>query len=201
MSVKSLIIIAGVSGVGKSTLIGRMKQDELPDLSAQLGILYPSLYSCYQGEQLNGQAKILDAQVILHYDFLYIASIQSDIRYLSDAVHTQTGITALTLCASADELQRRIYLRFCRTLRQFSFRPDTYKGKRLIRLYKTMNIYKDTQRTLSLYHSWSEGVLQEMSVDTHLILDCSGTKVGLAETYDLRVVAEILEQSKTYNPL
>ncbi len=201
MSVKSLIIIAGVSGVGKSTLIERIKQGELPDLSVQLGILSPSLYSCWQGEQLNGQAKTLDAQAILHYDFLYIASIQSDINCLPDAVNTQTDITVLTLCASVDELQRRIYLRFCRALRQFSFRPDTYRGKRLIRLYKTMNIYKNTHRTLSLYHSWSEGVLQEMRVDTHLILDCSGTKVGLAETYDLRIVAEILEQSKTYNTL
>lgn len=190
----SLIIIAGVSGVGKSTLIRRLCQGELPSLCAQLGMDSPCLYSCWAGRQLLKQPEILDAQVILHYDFLHIASLQTDIKYLPDVVHNRTSITVLTLCASADELQHRIQLRFYRALQQFSFRPDKFRGKRIIRLYKTRNLYKDTHRSLSLYRTWSEGLRQGVSVDNHLILDCSDTRIGLAEAYDLRTVAKILER-------
>ncbi len=71
MSAKSLIIIAGVSGVGKSSLIKKLTQGSLPDLGVQLGMDVSSHYCCCQGKGLLEQAESPDDKATLHYDFLY----------------------------------------------------------------------------------------------------------------------------------
>lgn len=195
MSAKHLIIIAGVSSAGKSSLITRLTQGSVPDLGVRLGMDSPSHFSYCNGKGLLEQTESLDDKVILHYDFLYLSSSQHDLRFLPDVVRNRANITVLTLCASAEELQYRMLFRFYRALRQFCFRPDTFKGKRLLRIYRTKNIYNDMDRILSFYRAWSEGLLQEMSIDKHLLLDSSVPDIGRAEVYNLRSVAEILEQA------
>ncbi len=98
-------------------------------------------------------------------------------------MHNRANITVLSLCASAEELQYRVNFRFYHALRQFCFRPDTFKGKRLLSIYRTKNVYKDIHRIFSFYRAWSEELLQEMSIDTHLLLDSLVPDVGLAEVY------------------
>jgi hypothetical protein len=112
VAVNRLLLIAGPSCSGKSTLIQRLCAGELPDVAARLRMGDPAAWQCLLPNDLTGfQGETLE-RVILHYDFLrpWIGGRTTD--YGAEGplqlAGTAAEVTLVTLWVSPEELHRRM---------------------------------------------------------------------------------------------
>ncbi len=116
MPIDRLLLVAGPSCSGKSTLIRRLCAGELPEVAARLGMEEPAAWQCLLPNDLAGIAGSGDeprGRVILHYDFLraWTGGRMPDFGAegpLQLAAATAARTTLVTLWVPPDELHRRM---------------------------------------------------------------------------------------------
>lgn len=109
MSVDRLLLVAGPSCAGKSTLIQRLYSGELPEVAARLRLGDVSAWRCMLLSDLPPAEPL--AQVMLHYDFLRPwtgGTPDSGAEELLRLAGSAAEVTLLTLWVPPEELHRRM---------------------------------------------------------------------------------------------
>jgi hypothetical protein len=105
-----LLLVAGPSCSGKSTLIQQLCDGELPQIAMQLRLGDPAAWHCVLPQDVSPDRKL--AQVILHYDFLRPWTGAGTPAYQEDEVlrlaRSAARMTLVTLWVPPDELRRRM---------------------------------------------------------------------------------------------
>jgi hypothetical protein len=110
MSLDRLLLVAGPSCSGKSTLIQRLYAGELPEVAARLGMEEPAAWQCLLPNDLAGIQDEPRGRVILHYDFLraWTGGRAPDFGAEGPLQLAAPRITLVTLWVPPDELHRRM---------------------------------------------------------------------------------------------
>jgi hypothetical protein len=111
-SVDHLLLVAGPSCSGKSTLIQQLCAGELPRIAAQLRLGDPAVWSCVLPRDLEALERETLQRMILHYDFLRPWTDGGTPAYEEDEVLRLAGaaaeVTLVTLWVPPDVLSRRM---------------------------------------------------------------------------------------------
>lgn len=109
MPIDRLLLVAGPSCAGKSTLIQRLYAGELPEIAARLRLGDVSAWYCALPKDLPA---VVDGKVLLHYDFLRPwtggQTPDYDAEELLRLARTASEVTLLTLWVPPAELHRRM---------------------------------------------------------------------------------------------
>ncbi len=186
IQVNKLLVIAGPSCVGKSTLIERLQEGKLPTISRQLKIGDPSLWTFAEWDfaETHGTAHtptLEISQLVLHYNFLRVLRRDARRRTHEEdpALHiltTSRDITFVTLWSSPDVLALRVKSRFeigTHTFRDFRTLRRTYHELRQQGFrYRTFlyRLYGNKQKLLERYDAWFAFCLKYNS-RAHWIVD------------------------------
>jgi hypothetical protein len=112
LSADRLLLVAGPSCSGKSTLIQQLCSGELPQIAAQLRLGDPAAWHCVLPQDVAAIDGTRLPQVILHYDFLRSWTGAGTPAYQEDGVLRVAGSAAevrlVTLWVPPDELRRRM---------------------------------------------------------------------------------------------
>ncbi len=107
-----LLLVAGPSCSGKSTLIQRLYAGELPEMAARLRLGDVSAWRCALPNDLNDLATVAAGKVLLHYDFLRPWTGGQTPDYGAEEplrlAGTAAEVTLLTLWVPPAELHRRM---------------------------------------------------------------------------------------------
>lgn len=186
--IKQLIVVAGPSCAGKTSLLTSIRQGRCDSLCAKLGISAPS--SCLQMqaveiEDLNEGT--LDT-VLVHFDFYTLDVPEGGYRVLSKLLDNADRVTILTLCARSESLVERNNKRLRKAigelLTSLLCNPKMLGRKiHLVRwLLKRHRIYKDPSVVASLYQKWADSI---GSCDaTHYWLDSDQVNILAARPYE-----------------
>jgi hypothetical protein len=112
LSTDRLLLVAGPSCSGKSTLIQQLCAGELPRVVAQLRLGDPAAWRCVLPQDVAALDGEQMERMILHYDFLRPWTGNGTPAYQEDDVLRLAGtaaeVTLVTLWVPPDELRRRI---------------------------------------------------------------------------------------------
>jgi hypothetical protein len=186
MPVERLLLVAGPSCSGKSTLIQRLYSGELPEIAARLRLGDVSAWSCALPNDLSADAS---GKVLLHYDFLRPWTGGRTPDYGADEplrlAATAAEVTLLTLWVPPAELYRRMaerrsaFLRallrgrpwdseILRTSRRTSARRSGPPPDRRRSLRKTWAIVRELRRLGEKVRSFRRGSEVEALYDSWL---------------------------------
>ena len=178
-----LVIIAGPIAVGKSTLLERLRQGDVPHLCGQLGIDLPSSYLYLDAVELLQVRQSSVDRLVLHYDFLSQYSPRGGFAHLSDLIGRACSVIVLTLCTSSEVLFQRTTSRLTKTFASFLCGFGTHRAKKLLGQWRTRETYRSASNLFALYEEWSE-FIEECSVAKHLILDQASSSVTMTRPYE-----------------
>lgn len=173
LEIKTLLIIAGVSCVGKSLLIEKMKQnmmfEHLPNLkissTAQYidsGFLKRSLPNLYADE------------VIIHFDFMHHALVhQAGFQALSTLMKYSQKITVLSLCSSSQLISQRHYLRLQETLKQATpeQKDQLFFNYHVLYFRYKQTIFENPTQVSNYYVKWADFLSSTHTPENHFLLD------------------------------
>jgi hypothetical protein len=179
--IDQLVIIAGPSAVGKTTILNKIKSGEAPNLCDQLSIDLPSSYRYIEGRELYTIRGLSIDRLILHYDFMYQYAPISGFNYLTELINHSNHISVLTLYTSSDILLQRI---ISRLVKQKSLHPP--HATKIDHLQKIYNIYKHPYLIIELFEKWSTAIDKHCRVN-HLMLNSHGV-INSASSYNNEII-------------
>lgn len=183
-NIRRLIIVAGPSCAGKTTLINRLRKGELPLLQKNLKML--DLHGWYYKDAWQLKTFFAEGPIdlILHYDILRLMdkNIQSyDIDPVFHVLQTAREVMVLTLWECPETLLQRCRQRqwknFC-NLKKGKFR---YFFKRFKRLNRKSGLYKNPKAMAQWYKRWFDFCLEVDSLQ-HVIVQSHNPEEILAFT-------------------
>jgi SAM-dependent methyltransferase len=146
-----LIVVAGPTSSGKSTLIEELRGDAQPEIAAHAGIDSGAQWPCAGSKQLSTFSEPQLPRLLFHYDFLrpYLRSAKVHARDEGlDVLESAKRVTTLTLWCSPAQLREQ--------LRRGEIAPKTllgrYFGLRRHRLLEEE--YADPERLREHYRRW-----------------------------------------------
>lgn len=187
-----LFIVGGPSTVGKSTLLNKIRQGEVPNLCDQLSIELPSSYLYLDASELLKAQHSPVNRLVLHYDFVHQYSPKIGFPYLSDLINRSCNVNVLTLCTSSCLLSQRITSRLMKALFSYLRRPNLHNIRKINRLWTRRKLFRSTTKLFAIYNDWFE-FIEECGVTEHLILDPSGSIVRAARLCDGNEVKYLLK--------
>lgn len=192
LRIKQLVIIAGPSAIGKSTLLEEIREGDASHLSEQLNIDLSSSYLYLDAMMLSEVNMSSVDRLILHYDFIHQYRSEDGFAYLSDLVTKSHNIVTVTLYTSNTILHKRITSRLIKAFLSFLHRPSPSKIRTIFKLWKKKQLYKNTSKLLSHYNIWSE-FMKECGVVHHLMLDNCNSRVTGARPYCQDTIKVLME--------
>jgi len=177
----NLILIAGMSGVGKTTLIEKIKQGEYPVLSDQLGMCDTSSWSDHQAYQAVNMDLSNVGNLIVHYDIHARFSERTRMfDYCEELFCNFECINVVTLIASQEVLVERQKGRLYRKIAlyfKYLFKSSDEE------LYKKVTV-SEIFRILKKVRAYKKGIshqrddrwltyISQLSVDNHYVINCS----------------------------
>ena len=184
---KKLVIVAGPSAVGKSTLFDNLLQGNLIQLQEQLGIEKTSSFISLDAQFLPKVTESFIDRLILHYDILYRYSTTGDFSYISDLISNSKNVAVLTLCARYKTLSKRFNRRVIRASALFLVKPGKQRAKKMFTKWNRRLTYFTLSNLFHSYGKWSE-LMRDQSVETHLLLDPAGPDVTIGKPFDISEV-------------
>ncbi len=179
MQCDQLLIIAGPTCAGKSTLIERLREGNLPSISETLHIEHPSRWKTITAINMESYSAPDIDRLILHYDIVY--RLRSIRHYGEDSalsvIASPNLIKIVTLWATAEILISRLKARRIQVIREslISMRPFRIYGAlhrwRIISslLFKLNN---NPDYLESVYNNWFD-YCEEIKAESHLLINCS----------------------------
>ena len=183
MQINKLIIVSGVSGVGKTTLINKLSQGEYPDIQNKLGIERSSslcIKSLRNLQEMNNLNDLNAEFLVVHLDIYYQFEVcKNDFLFISNLINKSSSTTVLTLYTSQKILQKRISKRILNNLFTIKSRyKDFIRGIAIYKKIKKLIFYKNGLKLLNLYAVWFE-LIQHKDISTHLVVDSSKELITL----------------------
>ena len=145
--INHLVVVAGPTSSGKSTLIKAMMSNQLPELAASLGI---ENVKGWLATDANAVAELIDRDVdglILHYDFLMPYRRRTRSYYDDKAFHLLEAareVSFVTLWTPPPRLERQLLKGELRS-------PQRRRKDRHL-----LHIYRQPSEVLKFYHDWFE---------------------------------------------
>jgi ABC-type phosphate/phosphonate transport system ATPase subunit len=155
LKINKLIVIAGLSRAGKSTLITQLNNGELNKLSEKLDFdpSYQFLHAI-EVDQLN---QTVD-KLVIHYDLFARFSKQTGFDSLDKLMTSAKQITILTLCASSNTLIERMdltLLKLLNLLQDNSKKPPYEDQLPLINKLRARMITQQYYKINKPFHSYT----------------------------------------------
>ncbi len=178
MCVNQLLMIAGPSGVGKTTLIERLQEGNLPSLCEKLELGDTALWKYVTIKELLTITDSMVDQMLLEYNLnrvwkSYAAYGYIDERHLQ-ILDTSKEIILITLWASPETLRHRIITRTVKGLFwTFGLNSIHLKLHILRSFHKTRKryrLYKNPHYVYSLYSEWFT-FCKRRKLKAHWIID------------------------------
>jgi Predicted GTPases len=146
-----LVVVAGPTAAGKSTLIEKLRRNEVPEIAQKVGIDDGAAWTTTEAHKLISLTEPFVDKLLFHYDFLrpYLRSAKVPQRDEAlDLLDTAEHRTFLTIWRPPQMLREQ--------LQKSEIAPKTkngvYRGhKRHLRLYKE---YEDPARVRAHYQNW-----------------------------------------------
>lgn len=173
-----LIVIAGPSCSGKSTLIAALQRGELPELQKALEIEDPLDWAYVHALGLPQLSGMYAEKLVLHYDFKAQQS-PNGYRFLAGLLRNSDNAVFLTLQVKSEVLMKRNWSRLILVMGIFIRRPrDPLRlARRLRNLARRHLLYRNPHAVTDLYGRWF-GFCSACGDHMHWVLDASGEKVG-----------------------
>lgn len=153
--INRLIVIAGLSCSGKSTLIAALQRGELPALQQVLAMGDPLDWAYVQACDLPALKGMYARQLVLHYDIQAQRAVNG-YRFIAGLLSNTDQAAFLTLHASPEILVARNWYRL-KEIAQTCVRQPQYRRQFLPRLRNVLNryfIYRNRQAVTHLYSRW-----------------------------------------------
>ena len=172
MHVKQLIIVAGPSCVGKTTLVKRIQEGGATSLSEQLGIDDPYSWNYVEAAQLSKVSESFVERMIVLY------GIKPYFREVNESVlgilNTSDELTILTLFAPAQVLLQRMKRRDFPRLLSLISRGRFRKSLSLLwRIRRRRQVYVDQRELLLLFDKWIE-FCDTLGAKSHWVMNTTG---------------------------
>jgi len=153
---KQLIIVGGPSCSGKTFLLRKIRQTDLPELRKQIGLHEPSSWCYVNGRKLSGVRQSDIDRLVVHYDFLSCHSHENGFQDLHALISNTGHATVLTLCARPETLHQRITSRLAGIFISLIGNPKTYrkKNRHLHSLWTKRKFYTEKTGVHNLYREW-----------------------------------------------
>ena len=158
---RHLVVIAGPSCVGKSTVVSRLIKGELPALAQSLGLLNAERFAVVHAAEFKKDTTPGDVSgdVFLHYELTRTRFVktgpQSD-RALQILTHARR-IDFLTLWEDPDTIARRFRAKVRRSLVDALLALEFRRARRVFERFLIRRRYfRDPQHMWALYCQWFE---------------------------------------------
>jgi energy-coupling factor transporter ATP-binding protein EcfA2 len=180
--VGELILVAGPSCVGKSTLIKKLQEGTETLLSEKVELGDPASWTYSEGARLHKIHEPHVDRMIFHYDILRPWKLNIDQGYEGDEslriLDTSEAITFVTLWATPQALIQRLRSREADLIRKtLSFRNIRSKWQKfrdLHKLWKRQKLYTNTLELFSFYDKWFE-FCNTYILKAHWIINTTGS--------------------------
>ena len=169
-SANRLIILAGPSAAGKTTLIQAIRRGHIPAPCKQVLGDITEAFEYRSIRELIAEDPPFPSQMLLHYDFLHQYCPTRGFRHIGEVCRHYQSTSAVTLQVSADVLATRLSNRFKKTLGSMLYRPAPHRLRRLISMRGRLAIYRNPGRLARLYSEWTLFV-SKCGIREHVILD------------------------------
>jgi hypothetical protein len=182
---KRLIVVAGLSCSGKSTLIAALQRGELPALQRTLEIGDPLDWAYVQACDLPTLQGMYARQMVLHYDIQAQRSING-YRYIAGLLRNANQAVFVTLYAQPEVLVVRNWSRLKEVVLACVRQPQ-YRRQFLRRLRNILNrylVYRNRQAVSNLYSSWFDFCLA-CGNHEHWVCDAQNNTVRALSKHDL----------------
>jgi hypothetical protein len=183
-----LIIIAGPSCVGKSTLIDRIQDGKLPLLCDQLGLDNSLSYTFISASKLPKLSQSIIKRLVVHYDF-YRQKTPDGFNYFSELVKKYDTITILTLWTSSEILLLRERSRVIRAVFLLFISPRFKRIHSLGYRWQRYQFYRDPFKVDSLYDRWFK-FLNRHCTAPHWLIDSTTIETGMAKPFKKQRAAQ-----------
>jgi hypothetical protein len=178
MQCDHLLVIAGPTCAGKTTLIDRFRAGNLPSFSETLHIEHPSRWKAVTAIDMEIYSEPEVDHLILHYDIVY--RLRSIRHYREDhalsVLVAAKKINLITLWATPEILISRLKSRRTQVIREslISMRP--------FRIYGALHRWRNISSLLfklnntpeyieSVYDNWFD-YCEEIETDSHWLINC-----------------------------
>ena len=175
-SINKLIIVAGLSRSGKTTLINQLNNNELNTLCEKLDLEPISSYQFCYAVKLKLLNQNID-KLIVHYDVLARYSNENGFDNLHNLMTNSNDIKIITVCATEDILIKRSDLSVYKLLDElFKVKNNTPYDQHLPLINKLKNritihtIYKKPENIPQLYENWFN-TLKQYHAYEHWLID------------------------------
>jgi 2-polyprenyl-3-methyl-5-hydroxy-6-metoxy-1,4-benzoquinol methylase len=148
-----LVVVAGPTAAGKSTLISRLQREELPELAGSLGIADGADWPHADSKSLAGMTQAHLPRLLFHYDFLrpYLRSAKVHARDEGlDVLDCADSVATLTLWVSPERLREQLQRGEIAPRSLFGAHWGPKRHRRLAREYA------DPARVRDHYRRWIE---------------------------------------------
>jgi len=165
-----LIILCGIPGTGKTTLMKELIKNRNSVLYQLLNLDPNIKYKTCQAIKLNKYPKLLTGNIIVHYDIVDRFN-NNKFDYLEEYINTYEEIMFVNLIASKDELYYRYKSRYIK-----KYKTNIYRYKELKKLIISyININNTIRANEVIYQKWINE-LSKLNVPNILILDSTNSE-------------------------
>lgn len=209
MAINQLIILAGSAGVGKSTLMDRIRAEKEPAIAAQLGLEDVSQWEFLTAKEHLRKRHIPRDKVVLHFDltgaFSFLTREYSFVEDKAiDFLDQVRSISVLTLWSMpeiciARVKRRRRQLKINLLRRAFMPREIVSIRNRLKRLARICDLYENPSLLIQRYEEWFEYLMQ-FPIDRHWLCAPGEATDRLSPPSDWRRVARLLMSDRGHPP-
>lgn len=154
-AVDRLLLIAGFSTAGKSTLHQRLVEGSCPDIAHQIRWGRADDWTFSYAGDLESVTQTRIGALVVHYD-LFVQSLQPDRDFLwmPELISHANQTTVITLCTPLKTLRKRIRLRQRALL--WDKRPFRARVRNYRLLQRKARFYRHPQVIINLYRKWFE---------------------------------------------
>ena len=170
-----LIVICGMPGTGKTTLIAELIKNRNSGLYELLNLDPNIKYKTYLAIKLNKYPELLTGNILVHYDIVYRFN-NNKFDFLEEYVNEYENLIFVNLIADKDELYCRYRGRIIK-----KFKANIFNFKELKRVVSSyINIKRTINQNEVIFQTWLNE-LSKLNVENFIIINSTNYNYELVE--------------------